>query len=55
MTSKALTVKLLEKNIFIKDLTDKNGFNGKQYVRIAVRDDKDNQTLIEALKTLEVQ
>ena len=55
MTSKALTVKLLEKNIFIKDLADKNGFNGKQYVRIAVRDDKDNQTLIEALKILEVQ
>ena len=55
MTSKALTVKLLEKNILIKDLADKNGFNGKQYVRIAVRDDKDNQTLIEALKTLEVQ
>ena len=55
MTSKALTVKLLEKNILIKDLADKNGFNGKQYVRIAVRDDKDNQTLIEALMTLEVQ
>lgn len=55
MTSKALTVKLLEKNILIKDLADKNGFNGKQYVRIAVRDDKDNQTLIEALKILEVQ
>ena len=55
MTSKTLTVQLLEKNIFIKDLADKNGFGGKQYVRIAVRDDKDNQTLIEALKTLEVQ
>lgn len=55
MTSKALTVQLLEKNILIKDLVDKNGFNGKQYVRIAVRDDKDNQTFIEALKTLEVQ
>ena len=55
MTSKVLTVKLLEKNILIKDLADKNGFGGKQYVRIAVRDDKDNQTLIEALKTLEVQ
>lgn len=55
MTSKSLTVQLLEKNIFIKDLADKNGFNGKQYVRIAVRDDKDNQALIEALKTLEVQ
>lgn len=54
-TSKELTIKLLEKNILIKDLADKNGFAGKQYVRIAVRDDKDNQALIEALKALELQ
>ena len=53
MTSKALTVQLLEKNILIKDLADKNGFAGKQYVRIAVRDDKDNQALIDALKELQ--
>ena len=55
MTSKALTVQLLEKNILIKDLADKNGFAGKQYVRIAVRDDKDNQALIDVLKALELQ
>lgn len=54
MTSKDLTVQLLEKNILIKDLADKNGFAGKQYVRIAVRDDKDNQALIDALKALEL-
>ena len=54
-TSKELTIKLLEKNILIKDLADKNGFAGKQYVRIAVRDDKDNRALIEALKALELQ
>ena len=39
----------------IKDLSDKKGFDGKQYVRIAVRDDKDNQTLIFALQALELQ
>lgn len=54
-TSKELTVKLLEDNILIKDLSDKKGFAGKQYVRIAVRDDKDNQTLIFALQALELQ
>ena len=54
-TSKELTVKLLEDNILIKDLSDKKGFDGKQYVRIAVRDDKDNQTLIFELQALELQ
>lgn len=53
MTSKTLTVQLLEKNILIKDLAEKNGFDGKQYVRIAVRDDKDNQALVDALKELQ--
>ena len=51
-TSKQLTTMLLEDNILIKDLSDKKGFDGKQYVRIAVRDDEDNQTLIFALKAL---
>lgn len=53
ITSKTLTVQLLEKNILIKDLAEKNGFAGKQYVRIAVRDDKDNQALVDALKELQ--
>ena len=36
MTSRQLAVKLLKKNILIKDLTSKIN-NGKQYIRIAVR------------------
>lgn len=51
-TSRELTIKLLEDNVLIKDLSDKKGFDGKQYVRIAVRDDKDNQTLLFALQAI---
>lgn len=51
-TSTELTTILLEDNILIKDLSTKKGFEGKQYVRIAVRDEEDNQMLISALKTL---
>lgn len=54
-TSRELTIKLLEDNILIKDLSDKNGFDGKQYVRIAVRDDKDNQTLLFALQAIKMR
>lgn len=53
-TSRELTVRLLEKNILIKDLAQKAGFEKKQYVRIAVRNDEDNEKLIAALKELEV-
>ncbi len=49
MTSRALTKTLLLKyNIFIKDLSAKMG--GAQYVRLAVRDTRDNDKLIAALK-----
>ena len=51
-TSRELAVKLLENNILIKDLSKKAGFDQKQYVRIAVRDDADNGKLIAALKGL---
>ena len=51
-TSTELTTILLEDNILIKDLSTKKGFEGKQYVRIAVRDEEDNQMLIFALKAL---
>jgi len=51
-TSTGLTTILLEDNILIKDLSTKKGFEGKQYVRIAVRDEEDNQMLISALKAL---
>ena len=48
-----LTEKLLEKyEIYIKDLTGKIGFEGKEYIRVAVRDFDDNEFLIEKLKEL---
>lgn len=39
-------------NLFIKDLSDKKGCNGKPYIRIAVRDEKDNSLLVNALKKI---
>ncbi len=48
-TSREVTKKLLiEHNILIKDLSSKTG--GKQYLRLAVRNTKDNNLLISALK-----
>lgn len=46
-----LCSKLIEKNIFIKDLTHKIN-DGRQYIRIAVRNDDDNAILIDALKNI---
>ena len=55
-TARKLAEILLSKNqILIKDLSDKKGFENKEYIRIAVRDAKDNQRLIDALKDLERQ
>ncbi len=52
-TATDLTKKLLwEEEIFIKDLTDKKGFENKEFVRIAVRDFDDNEFLIKKLKEL---
>ena len=52
-TSEELTRQLLmDFNILIKDCDNKDGLKNKNYVRIAVRDQKDNDTLVEALKTL---
>lgn len=46
-----LTSRLLnDHNIFIKDCTGKSGFEGKEYIRIAVRDMKDNDKLVNAVK-----
>ena len=54
-TSYELTLRLLsEYNILIKDCSSKKGFHkGTQYVRIAIRDRKDNYHLYEVLKALE--
>ena len=46
-----LTIDLLDKhNLIIKDLSTKNKFIGKNYIRLAVRDRKDNEFLIRCLK-----
>ena len=49
--SHELTITLLDKhNLIIKDLSTKNKFIGKNFVRLAVRDRKDNEILIHCLK-----
>lgn len=50
--SKELACRLLEMGVFIKDLTSKIG-NGRQYVRIAVRREEDNEDLVRCLKELQ--
>ena len=47
--SEALAAELLKDNILIKDLTGKID-NGKQYIRIAIRDREDNEKLREAIE-----
>lgn len=39
--------------IFVKDCSGKRGFEGKNYIRIAVRDTKDNTLLLEKLKEIQ--
>lgn len=52
-TSRELTELLLQKfNILIKDCDTKNGLKGKNMIRIAVRDQHDNDALVAALKEL---
>jgi histidinol-phosphate/aromatic aminotransferase/cobyric acid decarboxylase-like protein/choline kinase len=49
-----LTTILLNKyNILIKDCSTKKAFNGRDYIRIAVRNNSDNNKLIQILKKLE--
>lgn len=53
-TANELVLKMLKEfNILMRDCSGKGGFDGKQYMRIAVRDHKDNAKLIESLKNLE--
>ena len=52
-TANTLVLRMLkEHNILMRDCSGKGGFDGKQYMRIAVRDHKDNAKLIEALKKI---
>ena len=49
-----LVLTMLKKyNILMRDCSDKKGFDGKQYMRIAVRSHEDNARLIQAFKELE--
>ncbi len=52
--SRELAIDLLDKaNLLIKDCSSKKGFNGREYIRIAVRDQKDNNKMISILKRFE--
>lgn len=49
-TARSLATELLNKsNLLIKDCSCKKGFDGKEYIRIAVRNDMDNSKLIKNL------
>lgn len=51
-TSTELAVRLLaDDDILIKDCSGKAAFRGKQFIRLAIRDCKDNHRLVKALKT----
>ena len=53
MNSKQVAIKLLcDYNIFIKDLSEKDGFNTGQFIRVAVRNSNDNEFLLNALKEI---
>ncbi len=53
ITSKSLAINLLkEHDILIKDCSTKAAFDGRQYIRLAVRDRNDNQKLVGVLKKL---
>ncbi|MCY1521971.1 Histidinol-phosphate aminotransferase [compost metagenome] len=43
---------LYKHNILIKDCSTKSGFNGRNFIRVAVRNTNDNQKLVSALKAL---
>lgn len=52
ISSEELAMKLLEKHILIKDLSPKIANYPKQYVRIAIRSEAENQRLISALESI---
>jgi histidinol-phosphate/aromatic aminotransferase/cobyric acid decarboxylase-like protein/choline kinase len=54
MNAPGLTELLLEKyDIFIKDLTGKTGVSSNNQIRLAIRGEKDNDTLIRRLKEIQ--
>lgn len=52
-TANEVVIRVLKHfNILTRDCSSKSGLNGRQYMRIAVRDHADNTRLVEALKSL---
>lgn len=51
-SSHGLAIELLKRNILIKDCSSKKAFGGGDFIRLAVRDRKDNMFLTETLKSL---
>lgn len=54
MDSRRLVEQLLKKGMLVKDLRSKIS-NGKQYIRIAVRDEEDNGRLVRALRECQIK
>lgn len=53
MTSRELSVSLLnDYNLLIKDLSAKEGFEGKSYIRVAVKRPEENIKLVQAVKSI---
>lgn len=52
-TPELIAKKAIDKNILIKDCSDKKGFENKKYIRVTVRDEKDNSYFMDFLKSLE--
>ncbi len=53
-SANSLVLTMLKKyNILTRDCSDKKGFDGKQYMRIAVRSHEDNARLLKAFKELD--
>lgn len=51
-TSHELAIRLLKNDILIKDCGTKKAFDGGNYIRLAIRDRKDNLRLVEFLREL---
>ncbi|WP_080796979.1 aminotransferase class I/II-fold pyridoxal phosphate-dependent enzyme [Arabiibacter massiliensis] len=53
MTATQLTRRLLsERSLLVKDLTGKIDYKGRQYIRVAIRNEEDNDILVAALREL---
>ena len=54
ISSKELTLRLLEENILVKDCGEKLAFSGRDYIRIAVRIAENNNVILQRLNGFEL-